>query len=230
MIDVHSHYLPMVDDGSPSAELSVQMLKEAEALGVTGVILTPHYRKQYRAGKAELLPAFKSFSEFCEKEGLNLSLYLGQEVYYEKGVFDDVANAEYLTLCGGKYLLTELPFDVEIEAYDVALKIINQGYVPVFAHVERYPYLTPSYIAEIKELGSLIQVNAGSVAGAAKKAYGKTVTELFKRNLVDLVASDCHYNRENKMDKAYAFVKKKFGEDTAERVFVESPKRIIKGE
>lgn len=230
MIDVHSHYLPMVDDGSPSAEESVKMLKVAENLGITGVVLTPHYRKQYRAGKAELLPVFKNFVELCESEGLNIDLYLGQEVYYEKGIFDDVKNAPYLTLCGGKYLLAEMPFDVEVEAYDVALKIINQGYVPVFAHVERYPYLTPSYLAEVKELGALIQINASSIAGVRKKVYGKLVAELFKRNLVDLVASDCHFNRENRMDKAYAIVRKKFGKDAAERVFCEIPKRIIKGE
>ncbi len=229
MIDVHSHYLPLVDDGSPSAELSIKKLKEAEALGVTAVILTPHYRKNYRAGKKELLPAFEDFSALCEKEGLGVSLYLGQEVYYEKGAFDDIENAPYATLCGGKNLLVELPFGVEIAAYDVALTIINQGYIPVFAHVERYPYLTPRYLAEIKELGALVQVNAGSIVGFGRKVYGKTVKKLIKQDLVDLVASDCHFNRENDMGGAYELIKKKCGEEYAARLFYENPKRIIDG-
>lgn len=228
MIDVHSHYLPCVDDGSPSVETSVEMLKFAEKIGVTGVVLTPHYRGKYRAGKDRLFSEFDSFCKRCEKEGVSLSLYLGQEVYYEKGVFDDVKNAEYLTMCGGKYLLTELPFDVEVSVYDVALKIINQGYVPVFAHVERYSYLNSSYMEEVKELGAMIQINADSVAGALKKSYGKAAISYLKAGLVDFIASDVHFNRENKLDKAYAFVKKKFGEDAAQRIFVKNPQRIIK--
>lgn len=228
MIDVHSHYLPCVDDGSPSFEISLEMLKHAEKIGVTGVIITPHYRGRYCAGKKELLSAFKEFSERCESEGLSIPLYLGQEVYYEKGVFDEVKNADYLSMCGGKYLLTELPFDVEVSVYDIALKIINQGYIPVFAHVERYSYLNASYIEEVKELGAMIQINADSVAGAAKKTFGKAALTYLKAGLADLVASDVHFNRENKLDKAYAFIKKKFGEDTARRIFMENPQKIIK--
>ena len=42
MIDVHSHLLPGVDDGSRSFETSVEVLRRFAADGVECVVLTPH--------------------------------------------------------------------------------------------------------------------------------------------------------------------------------------------
>ncbi|MDO4289282.1 MAG: capsular biosynthesis protein, partial [Eubacterium sp.] len=43
MIDLHTHVLFGIDDGSPDIENSVAMLREAERIGFRGVVLTPHY-------------------------------------------------------------------------------------------------------------------------------------------------------------------------------------------
>ena len=42
MIDIHSHILPGVDDGSDSMETSVGMLRMAEGSGVKVIAATPH--------------------------------------------------------------------------------------------------------------------------------------------------------------------------------------------
>ena len=44
MIDLHTHVLPLVDDGSDSVQASVKMVKEAVEQGVTDIFLTPHHR------------------------------------------------------------------------------------------------------------------------------------------------------------------------------------------
>ena len=43
MIDIHTHILPYIDDGSDSSQISIELLKEAQKQGVTDVFLTPHY-------------------------------------------------------------------------------------------------------------------------------------------------------------------------------------------
>lgn len=43
MIDIHSHILPGIDDGSRSMDESIEILKSAQICGVTDIIVTPHY-------------------------------------------------------------------------------------------------------------------------------------------------------------------------------------------
>ena len=43
MIDIHSHLIPGVDDGSQSLEESLSLLKQAEQDGITELITTPHF-------------------------------------------------------------------------------------------------------------------------------------------------------------------------------------------
>lgn len=43
MIDIHSHIIPNVDDGSNSIEETFKMLKEAKDVGFDAVISTSHY-------------------------------------------------------------------------------------------------------------------------------------------------------------------------------------------
>ena len=43
-VDIHSHALPGVDDGSPSFEISLAMFEVALGQGVDTMVLTPHLR------------------------------------------------------------------------------------------------------------------------------------------------------------------------------------------
>ena len=49
MIDLHSHLLPGVDDGSRTVEQSVGVLRRMAERGITDVCLTPHLRAQEAA-------------------------------------------------------------------------------------------------------------------------------------------------------------------------------------
>ena len=82
-------------------------------------------------------------------------------------------------------------------------------------------------IIEVKEMGGLIQVNAGAVIGDGKRKIKKLVKKLFKLSLIDFVASDAHSNRTNCFAMAYALVSKKYGKETADRTFILNAKKII---
>ena len=47
MVDIHTHILPALDDGSESIEESLQLLEELKSQGITDVIATPHFYPQY---------------------------------------------------------------------------------------------------------------------------------------------------------------------------------------
>ena len=76
MIDIHSHILNSVDDGSKSIEQSLAMLKEEENQGVTDVVLTPHYRADYLPKTDDIRLKFAELKNRAEKNGINVNLYL----------------------------------------------------------------------------------------------------------------------------------------------------------
>ena len=47
MIDIHSHILPGIDDGSRSLSMSLEMAKQAVENGITHMICTPHIHSGY---------------------------------------------------------------------------------------------------------------------------------------------------------------------------------------
>ena len=228
MVDIHSHVLPMVDDGSSSIEESLKMIKECIDQGITDVIFTPHYRDKFNKTPQQLKDAFNEFKNIVLQNGLKINLYLGQEIFYTKDYKHNIVNGEVLTLNQTKYLLLE-PDYMECEITEAVYELTRLGYIPIIAHVERFPYITIQDVIEIKELGGLIQVNAGAIFCKDFRIDRKTVKKLFKMGLVDFVASDIHSNRENEMLKAYTYVKKKYGIDYADQVFTTNAQKIIQG-
>ncbi len=228
MIDIHTHILPFVDDGSADADLSLSMLKECVEQGITDVILTPHYRKMYKKTPSELKSEFEKFKSLAEGQ-LPINIYLGQEFYIDGDYKANINKGEALTINDTKYLLIEFEYINDVEMVDIVYEIKMLGYVPIVAHYERYFDSDLSQAIEIKNVGGLIQVNADSLVGASKKFYHKLIKQLFKNDLVDFVASDVHYDRENLLSKAKRFVEKKYGKEMANRLFIENAKKLIEG-
>lgn len=225
MIDIHSHILPAVDDGSEDVTTSLSMLREACHQGITDVVLTPHYRADYLTDRYDLEKSFQEFKAAAQAEGLNVGLYLGQEIYAFDGVAKDIQDGKLLTMNGTKYVLVEFSLSREMDIAETVYGLIAKGFIPIVAHIDRYFYADVETAREVKEVGGLVQINAGTVCnsgGQRRKAF-----EMIKEGLVDFVASDVHSKRINYMEKAYKVVKKKFGEDTANKLFNENAKILI---
>lgn len=228
MTDIHCHALPFVDDGSQSFEQTILMLKEQIKQGVKSVVLTPHYRKHFYAESDETVRAV--FDELCQKvkqEGLDINLYLGREITVYKGVSEIMDKGEFISMANGKFVLLEFSYDKDTDIEEVCYRVRLSGYLPIVAHIERYSYFrSVEAVARLRTSGVVVQVNATSVAEKSFAQENKFVKELLKRKLVDVVASDYHFNRENFMAQAYARVKSKYGEDYAKLIFDKNPTYI----
>ncbi len=191
MIDIHTHILPNVDDGSSSLEMSIAMIEQELKQGVTDIIFTPHTRFHREFNQKEKLAnAYYDFKIELERRNIAGNFYLGSEIYFDKHTVDHFKNGELLTLNHSKYVLVEFEFESKYDYISEALYSISLlGYLPILAHVERYQ-LSFDEIMKLKKEGNLLQWNVSFIAkGLFKKQY---VKKLLKHHLIDYIASDCH--------------------------------------
>ncbi len=228
MIDVHSHIIPNVDDGCGSIDASLNILKEEISQGVTEVICTPHLRKPvFSVSDTKIKEKFEELKSAALNSGLEIKLHLGREIYCDNTTKKMISSGDFLPLGGSKYVLLEFPFHRNYDIDEFCYEIGLLGVIPVVAHIERYYYFhNLDEIAQLKSLGTLIQVNAPSIAGRAPLKEKIFTSKLLKNNLVDLVGSDIHFSRINYMKKAYEKVKAK-DKIYAEKIFYENAKSIL---
>lgn len=212
MIDIHTHILPAVDDGSKSFEDSLKMIQLEIENGVDTIVLTPHYFKsELNAQNKDLI--FSQYEKLLEKtKDFNIKLILGSEIYYSDEIMDELISNKIITLGNSKYLLIEFSlYDEYYNIPDVFLDIMALGYKVIFAHPERYVYLSVNQIKKISELGCLIQINTSSILGDFGRKIQKKAFKLIKSKCVNFIASDAHSLnvRKPNLKEALQFVEKK---------------------
>lgn len=198
MVDVHSHILYGIDDGSKSIEESLEILKEEVKFGVTDVILTPHYIKdsKYNANNKLKEKIFKDLKKKVKEEKININLYLGNEVYIDEGIPSLLKN-EIKTINKTKYILVELPLNNEYKIIDDVLNEIKvNGLIPIIAHPERYSsyYGNFDFFNHLIQNGCLLQGNIGSLAGKYGKNAKKMLKNLLKRDMITVIGTDVHHS------------------------------------
>lgn len=230
MIDIHSHIIPNVDDGSTSMDASINLLRDAINEGITDIICTPHFRKMmFETSLTEIKIQFDKLVKEANLRKLDVNLYLGQEIYLRRpNALREYNKSNYLmTINNTNWLLLEFSYTNDIDISEVVYNAKLDGYNSIIAHIERYRYVDINQAIEIKNSGALIQVNASSINGKYGFATKRKVMKFIKNGLVDFVASDIHCTRENGMAKAYNKVEKKFGIEVANKLFKENAKILI---
>lgn len=229
MIDIHSHVVPFVDDGSGSMEASLAMLAEEYAQGVTDVVCTPHYcKKRFVTPRDVILKRFDELKAAAKENNIDVRLHTGMEIRYDDSVISKLDDGSLLTLCGGKNVLIEFSYGADTDISEICYKLRVRGYTPIVAHVERYSYLKKlSDYADIAGAGGVLTVNADSVVGDSGGPAKRLCKKLIAEELVSLIASDVHDGRENKMKAAFTYVEKKFGYEAADYLFYRSAKQLF---
>jgi len=202
MIDLHSHILPGIDDGSPDFETSVNLVRELSNGGVTDVYATPHYIEEtvYSSPVSGNSALLADLQARCEAEGLPVRLHLGNEIYITPNVVPLLEAGEISGLDGSSYLLIELPMSGDFPGYyDIFLSLIRSGYKVVLAHPERYSAFARDFALfdELYDMGVLMQCNLGSFAGIYGKTVFKLASRMAKEKKIWAFGSDIHHVRGN---------------------------------
>lgn len=211
MIDIHTHIIPGVDDGSPNLETSIEMIKHEISIGVDSIICTPHHiYHRYEKSVEEIKSNFLLLKEAVEKENLPVKLYLGQEICYShrEDIIKMLQEGKLLTLNNTNRVLLEFHFTREPEdILDIIYNFSIHGYEVIIAHVERYEWMTLDKVIALKGEGALIQINSNSYLGLTTWKEKRFTKLLLKKGLVNYVASDTHSFRPSTLDKSYKKIK-----------------------
>ena len=231
LVDIHCHILPGVDDGAPDMETSRAMIRDAYEQGVRYIIATPHYRPEmFEPSMKKVIRVYHELRDYAEEVGIGLRL--GCEYYRNEQMIRHLDKKLRPTMLGSRYVLTEFSTnDSFVTVRNYIYELITKGYRPIVAHVERYFCCQePERIQKLKKLGAQIQINADSVLGYEGHTIKKFCAGLMKDVLVDFIGSDAHNLEGRKMNlgKCATYVRKKMGQDYAEEIFVDNPRRIWK--
>jgi len=233
-VDLHSHYLPALDDGATSLEMSLQMMRAIAALGFTHLYATPHQRDgMFMPERAKIDAAFATVKGAVAAGPGAPTLGLAAENFWDT-VFHDRLRAHAVpTYDATPAFLFEvntqmMPVAIEHELFEIR----TSGYVPVMAHPERYAAVQrdPS-LAERLGRHAVMLIDLGALDGAHGKAELKTARKLVLDGLAHGAASDIHRPEDQASVAAgMAWIKKQRGQAVLDQMLDETPRRLLAGE
>lgn len=218
MIDLHSHILPAMDDGSASAKESEELLKMLRKQGVTTVVATPHFYATKDDPQDFLRRRGQSFAKLRQTDSPRI--LLGAEVAYFDGMSHS-AEMELLQLGQSGLLLVEMPFGAwsgrvveEICGLQTSL-----GLRPVLAHVDRYLHKKQllKYWEVLLDNDVCFQCNGDIFLRPWKRRW---IMEQLDAGNIHFLGSDCHnlQTRLPRMHQAAAVITKKLGKAPLEQL------------
>jgi protein-tyrosine phosphatase len=224
VIDLHSHLLPGVDDGSRSVAQSVAVLRELAAHGVTDICLTPHLSAS-RAESGVPSNHDAAFAALLAEAPPDVRLHRGAEVMLDRPLGPGAAVNRGITLGASRHLLVEFPRIVPAATVSLALRqVVASGLIPVLAHPERYNSCSVAAATAWGQEGAILQVDANTLL--APSARGERARQLLAAGLAGVLAADNHGD-----DRTLAAVRdalvEQGGERHAELLLVENPRAIL---
>ena len=224
MIDLHSHLLPGVDDGSRAVEQSVKVLGELGAQGVTDICLTPHLRSaQVEAGPPEQHD--RAFAALSAAAPGTPRLHRGAEVMLDRPLMVDPDRIRRVTLGGTRYILVEFPRMVALETVTIALtRIMETGLIPLLAHPERYRCCSTEAVARWRAVGAVMQVDGPTLI--TSRARGQRARDLVAAGLGDIIAGDNHGD-DRSIAQGYQFLVAQDAQEQGELLARRNPAAIL---
>ncbi len=232
MIDLHSHILPELDDGSQNLQESLAMARMAVESGVTAMAATPHCADDRSCDVHE---SYKLLRQALIENNIPLKLFPGMEIFGTEDTLRLLREGRLFTLNGSRYPLIEFSFRSSGERETQILRsLCKSGLRPIVAHPERYSYVqnNPEILNQWHRMGCLMQVNRGSLLGRFGIRAQELAFELIERNFAAIVASDAHSSRVRTpwMADIQNILSQEFSPTHAQTLLQKNPGRILKDE
>lgn len=196
MIDLHSHILPKLCDGSQDLETSIAMAELAVADGITHLACTPHiYPPIYCNHTAGITNAMLKLQQELDQREIPLQLIIGADVNMTPEVMTGLRKGVIPTLNHSRYFLLEPSHHNPVSNFIGQIEnFLYAGYVPVITHPERLRWVNEKYHEFIQavQLGAWIQITAGAITGDFGSIAKKNAERFLKDGYVHIIASDAH--------------------------------------
>ena len=197
VVDLHSHILPYVYDGSRSFEESIAIARDAVRDGTTVMAATPHVRDDFPTAVATMERLVRGLNETMRDKEIDLQILGGAEIAIPNLRALDEDELRRFGLGGNpRYLLVEFPYlgwplSLESEIWNFGLR----GITLVLAHPERNPQVqeAPARVGSLVAAGALVQLTAASIEGRLGRRCRKAAEELIAAGNAHLIASDAHW-------------------------------------
>jgi protein-tyrosine phosphatase len=194
VIDLHAHLLPGLDDGPPTLDGALEIVRSAAADGVTAIAATPHVRDDHPTRAADMERALAEVR--AAAADVDIEILPGGEIAHDRlRVLDDDELRRFGVGGNPRLLLIECPYagwplDLDAVLFDLAAR----GFTVLFAHPERNAEVMerPELVSPLVDRGVLVQVTAASVDGRLGRRIRRSAEALLERGLVHVLASDAH--------------------------------------
>lgn len=233
MIDIHTHILPNIDDGSRSIEETFNLIKEAQNVGFEAIVSTSHYMEgYYETNTPEREVWINAIYENLKTKNIHMNLYLGNEIYMSENMISLLEEGKASTINNTSYVLFEMPLNAEpLNLYDIIYEMQQYKIVPILAHPERYTFIQkePELVYDLIQKGVLMQANYGSIIGQYGEKAQIIVQKFYENNMIHLLGSDVH--RQNtiypKIPQILSKLNIIIGEEKLKELTTTNPKLVL---
>lgn len=233
-VDMHSHVLPKVDDGAENMSMALELIDMAYKEGIRVMCATPHYYRRSRPVEhlKKEVASYEALKAQIQDKYTDFSLYLGQEIFYETGIEEDLEKGWLRSYNGSDYFLLEFdPMETFTTITRGCMNFMRRGCIPVIAHCERLEALRGhrERIQELKQQGVLLQMNTRSLEGSLLNRRVVYCRGLVKKGYIDVLGTDTHNPtcRPPKYRSAVQWINQHCGRERCKELTQQMPQKIL---
>ncbi len=229
--DIHMHVAPAVDDGSRTIDESCEMLRLAVEQGVGAVFATPHDSAFLCT---DVRAVFGQLKEAVRQREIPVELYLGCELRISTETAErcvqGLIDGTYPTMGNSRCVLSEFTFGTSLQDSLFCIRTLTQhGFVPIIAHIERFPDIDLRFANALRDAGALIQINACSIAEERNDKIRQRANLFLKERIVDFIGTDAHRtdHRPPLFHRGLDELKRKYTEEYSALIAVDNPRKYL---